>query len=220
MSVAGAGSCIIDAGGCEEVNRYLELCIAFGKCAHFLYDLDSLFAGNLRACVKANGSVQSFLLTAGIGNDFAKYCGELDSRLTSVIDRLVSGSTAPQPLDRLIAFLRSLGSRSQWDANLWAKARVSVMTAISRHRTEVASAVSQVAVEDIEGRLKQIVAALKQKNINLLPGGTMERYLPKYSGDHYQITDEAKRLAFFAEIEGNGKANDRGGIIGTVRRVI
>ncbi|MDP2883629.1 MAG: AAA family ATPase, partial [Ignavibacteria bacterium] len=66
VSVAGAGSCIIDAGGCEEVNRYLDLCIAFGKSAYFLYDLDSLFGGNLRACVKDDGSVQSFLATAGV----------------------------------------------------------------------------------------------------------------------------------------------------------
>ena len=58
VSVAGAGSCIIDAGGCEEVNRYLEFCKAFGKSAYFLYDLDSLFGGNLRSCVKADGSVQ------------------------------------------------------------------------------------------------------------------------------------------------------------------
>ena len=83
VSVAGAGSCIIDAGGCEEVNKYLELCLAFGKKAHFLYDLDSLFQGNLRGCLKADGSVQSFLVAAGVGNDFGKYCGELERKLTT-----------------------------------------------------------------------------------------------------------------------------------------
>jgi predicted ATP-dependent endonuclease of OLD family len=31
VSVAAAGSCVIDAGGNEEVNKYLELCSAFGK---------------------------------------------------------------------------------------------------------------------------------------------------------------------------------------------
>ena len=60
ISVAGAGSCIIDAGGVEEVNQYLKLCLGLGKQAHFVFDLDSLFRGNLRACIKDDESIQSF----------------------------------------------------------------------------------------------------------------------------------------------------------------
>lgn len=201
VSVAGAGSCIIDAGGCEEVNHYLELCMAFDKSAHFLYDLDSLFRGNLRACIRGDGSVQSFLATAGVGNDFSKYCGELDKKLTNVIERLLSLSPLPEALVRLVEFLKKLGPRDQWDGKLWAKARVSIMTAISRNRSALISAISQKDVEDIEGRLRQIVTALKQKNIILLSGGTLERFLPKYTGDHYELTDEDKRKAVMAEIE-------------------
>jgi hypothetical protein len=33
VSMAGAGRCIIDAGGSEEVNHYLALCSALGKTA-------------------------------------------------------------------------------------------------------------------------------------------------------------------------------------------
>jgi hypothetical protein len=98
VSVAGAGSCIIDAGGCEEVNHYLELCSAFGKKAHFLYDLDSLFTGNLRACVRTDGSLQNFLANIGVGSDFAKYCGELDRCLTGLIDKLIAVEDAPPSL--------------------------------------------------------------------------------------------------------------------------
>lgn len=201
VSVAGAGSCIIDAGGCEEVNRYLDLCTAFGKSAYFLYDLDSLFGGNLRACVKGDGSVQSFLATAGVGNNFSRYCGELDGKLTNVIDRLLAVNPVPETLARLVEFLNGLGPRAQWNVKLWVKARVSVMTAISRNRSAVIAVIPQTDIEDIEGRLKQIVAALKQRNVILLPGGTLERYLPKYTGDHYELTDDAKRQAVSAEIE-------------------
>ena len=206
VSVAGAGSCIIDAGGCEEVNRYLDLCIAFGKKAHFLYDLDSLFGGNLRACVKDDGSVQSFLVTAGVGNDFSKYCGELDGKLTAVIDQLIAVSPIPQPLTRLVEILTKPGPRAHWNGKTWSKARVSVMTAISRNRPAIVAAVSQTNIEEIEGRLKQIVLALKQVNIILLPGGTLERYLPKYAGDHYEFTNDAKRKAVEEEIEEMAKA--------------
>ena len=206
VSVAGAGSCIIDAGGCEEVNRYLDLCIAFGKNAYFLYDLDSLFGGNLRACVKDDGSVQNFLATAGVGSDFSKYCGELDRKLTSVIDRLLAINPVPQLLTRLVEFLNNFGPREQWNKKDWAKARVSVMTAISRNRSATITAISQTDIEEIEGRLKRIVIALKQRNVILLPGGTLERYLPKYTGDHYELSDDAKRKAVGEEIEEMAKA--------------
>jgi predicted ATPase len=206
VSVAGAGSCIIDAGGCEEVNGYLDLCLAFSKSAYFLYDLDSLFGGNLRACVRGDGSVQNFLLTAGVGHDFSKYCGQLDAKLTEVVEQLFAANTVPQPLTRLIEFLNKLGPRIHWNKKTWSKARVAVMTAISRERTAVIAATSQTNIEEIEGRLKQIVDALKQRNILLLPGGTLERYLPKYAGDHYELTNDAKRKAVKEEIEEMSKA--------------
>ena len=206
VSVAGAGSCIIDAGGCEEVNRYLELCRAFGKNAHFLYDLDSLFGGNLRSCVRADGSVQNFLATAGAGNDFGRYCGELDSKLTGAIDRLLACSPAPPALARLVAYLSGLGTRANWNGKVWAKARVAVLTAVSRERDAVAATISQADVEEIEGRLNQVVAALRQINIVLLPGGTLERYLPKYVGNPYELAVDAKRQAVSEEIEELGKS--------------
>ena len=200
VSVAGAGSCIIDAGGCEEVNSYLDLCKAFGKSADFLYDLDSLFGGNLRSCVKGDDSVQSFLATAGVGGDFTKYCGELDRKLTAVIDQLLAVDPAPQPLSRVVEFLSEIGPRARWGPKDWSKARIAVMTAISRNRSAVIAAICQTDIEDVEGRLAQIVIALKQKNVILLPGGTLERYLPKYAGDYYELTDDAKRKAVVAEM--------------------
>lgn len=199
VSVAGAGSCIIEAGGAEEVNHYLELCKGLGKEAHFLYDLDSLFRGNLRACIREDQSIQSFLASAGLGNDFGRYCGELDRRLKCLIACLIGIACLPEQLTRLGEFLRSLGERP-WDKGQWGKARTAVMTAISLHREDVA-AVSNKDVVDIEGRLGRIVAALKEQNVHLLPGGTIERYLPCYSGDEYELAENAKQRAVSAEIQ-------------------
>lgn len=199
VSVAGAGSCIIDAGGCEEVNKYLELCIAFGKKAHFLYDLDSLFTGNLRACIKSDGAVQSFLATAGVGGDFVKYCGELDRKLSNVIDCFLAAS--PQgTLSPLTIYLNGFGQRSQWENKILAKARVAVVTALSRHKDEMAAVLSAQDIDEVRGRLNQIVAALKEKNVHLLPGGTLERYLPSYQGNPYDLKDEVKKQAVADEL--------------------
>lgn len=200
VSVAGAGSCIIDVGGCEEVNRYLKLCQRLGKKAHFLYDLDSLFSGHIRDCIKDDTSVQSFLASAGLGNDFGKYCGELEKRLTDIITEILDTPTNGQS-SQLVEFLKDLGERNSWDRAKWAKARTAVMTAISIGKEAMASSTSPAFVENIEGRLKQIITTLKEKNIHLLPGGTIERYLPCYSGNPYKITESAKRKAVFEEIE-------------------
>ena len=200
VSVAGAGSCIIDVGGCEEVNRYLKLCQRLGKKAHFLYDLDSLFSGHIRDCIKDDSSVQSFLASAGLGNDFGKYCGDLEGQLTDIIIKILDTPTNSQ-LSQLFEVLKNLGERKSWDKAKWAKARTAVMTAISIDKEAVASATSLALVKNIEGRLKQIITTLKEKNIHLLPGGTIERYLPCYSGNPYKITESAKRKAVFEEIE-------------------
>jgi hypothetical protein len=60
---------------------------------------------------------------------------------------------------------------------------------------------SQQVMSDIEGQRDKIVEVLKQKRVYLLPGGTIERYLPAYAGDHYELTDEAKKRAVAAESE-------------------
>ena len=199
-SVAGAGSCIIDAGGAEEVNHYFRLCQGLGKTAHFLYDLDSIFSGNLRACIKDDESIQSFLASAGLGSDFGKYCGRLEKELTGLIAQLLSAEL-PENLHPLSTFLKGIGEKSQWKPDQWKKARTAVMTAISRHRADIASVVSPQILEDVEGRRTQILTALNEKNIHVLPGGTLERYLPHYKGDEYTLSPDAKRQAVYAEIE-------------------
>ena len=80
-SLAGAGSCVIDANGVDEVNQYLKLSQGLGKSAHFLYDLDALFRGTLRRCIDEDQSIQNFLIVAGLGDNIAKYCGTLDQKL-------------------------------------------------------------------------------------------------------------------------------------------
>ena len=199
FAVEAAGSCIIEAGGAEEVNHYLNLCLGFGKDAHFLYDLDSLFSGNLRSCIKDDETVQSFLATAGLGGSFARYCGDLDKALKPLIDQLRDVSL-PTQLEPLGDYLMGLGEQP-WESGKWGKARTAVMTAISRHREQMAAVLSETAIADIEGRRNQVIGALEEKSIHVLPGGTLERYLPSYAGGEYQLNENAKSSAVQAEVQ-------------------
>ena len=200
VSAAAAGSCIIDCGGVEEVTHYLTLCRALGKKAHFVYDLDSLFTGRLRSCIGDDNSIRSLLASAGVGGPFASYVGKLDQLLTDLIDALLTRSLDGdlEPLDR---YLGQFGpNRKEWKKDQLAKARVAVMTAIDSNRAAIVSEVSQDAVEDIEGRWGMILATLVDKNIHVLPGGTIERYLPSFCGDLFDPRSEAKRNAVEAEL--------------------
>ena len=58
----------------------------------------------------------------------------------------------------------------------------------------------QTLISDIQGRLGQIIAILRQVNVILLPGGALEHYLPAYSGDLYDLKDAAKQIAVESEI--------------------
>ncbi|HSW12821.1 MAG TPA: AAA family ATPase [Solimonas sp.] len=200
VSMAAAGSCVIDAGGNEEVNQYLDLCSHLGKRAFFLYDLDSLFRGNLRARIRGDAGVKAALTASGLGADFGTYCGALESKLTVIADQLLGIAIPPAALSELIAFLTSLGIRKEWTPDKHPKARVAILTALSRFRADLVAATSAGDVDDIEGRLRRICDVLRGQNVLLLPGGTLERYLPSYTGNPYKIDDEAKSAAVVAEI--------------------
>lgn len=199
VSAAGAGSCIIDAGGVEEVNNYLNLCLSLGKQAYFIYDLDSLFKGKLRSCIRDDESIQGFLASAGLGSSFGSAFGLLEGDIKQLIDTLSSSGMSGN-LTGLENFLNGLGPQSKWGNQGWPKARVAVMTAIGKYRQEMVSATSQSEIEGIEGRRDQILQSLKERNIYVLPGGTLERYLPHFSGDEYQPRDGAKKSAVEAEL--------------------
>lgn len=201
VSAAAAGSCIIDCSGVEEVNHYLKLCYVLGKVAHFVYDLDSLFKGRLRSCIGDDDSISSILASAGIGTNFGQYVGDLDKCLTEVIDLLLTKSLGGD-LEPLGNFFSKLGEdRKQWNKEKLARARVAVMTVFSQSRDEVTSIVPQHTVEEIEGRWRKILEILADKNIHVLPGGTIERYLPHFAGDVLNPSPNAKGNAVAAELK-------------------
>ena len=199
VSLASAGSCIIDVGGRDELSYYLKLCKGLGKSAHFVYDLDSLFNGTLRSCIGEDNKVKGFLIDAGCGDNFVRYCGELDRKLTSLIDDIMS-SDRPESLDSLVEYFHSLGNKSSWEREQRGKARTAALIAVGLHRDEMENKWS-TRISDVEGRLNKVVEILGQVRVKLLTKGALEAYLPSYTGNPYRVSDEAKRSAVKEEIE-------------------
>ena len=207
LSLFGAGSCIIEAGGSGEVTKYLMLCRALGKDAHFLYDLDSLFRGTLKRSVSDDEAILGFLATAGMGLEFGGYFGLFERDITEAIKTL-ENAELPDAIVPLGRYLKKLGVRANWTSDDWAKARVAALTALSRHRLALTEVLGDKVVEALEGRRSQIVKALEELGVHVLAGGTLERYLPHFSGDEYELGDSAKNAALTAELSELGRVWD------------
>ncbi len=200
VSITAAGSCVIEAGGCEVVNKYLILCRHLGKSAYFLYDLDSLFSGKLRQCIQADESVSGFLAELGLGADFSKYVGALDKVLHESITKI---SESQSDAFRLKQFVSELGDAGTIISGTNSPiAKLAILYDLENNRQELESLLDASIVQDIAGRLSKILAALSSKRVFLLPAGTLEDYLPSHTGSHYgKKSDDIKRATVAHEIE-------------------
>lgn len=208
VSVSAAGSCIIDVGGVEEVNKFLELCAYFDKNAFFVFDLDSLFIGSLRKCIGDGEGVGEFLANLGLGSSLVNYCGELDKKLTEAVRKVFIAATIDE-INELKKYLSKLDPDGKFEDNKkLAKARVAVLIAMRIHPKAIAEIISNTLTQDIEGRLGQILQTLSTKNVFVLPGGALEHYLPSFKGNIFELNDAAKRGAVEDEIAFLSKCED------------
>jgi len=196
VSITAAGSCLIDVGGCEELTKYVDLCRHYGKEAYFLFDLDSLFLGSLRQCLRNDGTITEFLANLGLGSDFAGYCGQLDQALTSAVRAIEAAQNEYGKIEELRTYFGTIKDNS----DKLQRQRVAVLIEIAANPNAMLPNVTAPSVRDIKGRLRQIQDALRLKRVILLGGGALEHYLPLYVGDRYALNDGAKKKAVAAEI--------------------
>ena len=143
----------------------------------------------------------------GLGGDFAKYCGELDRKLTEAV-KLIQKCDLPEVADLRRYFTKIAGGVELRDKQLQ-KARVAFLVNLDRSWEALVAATSESLVSDIQGRLAQVTLALRQVNVIVLPGGALEHYLPSYTGDFYELTDVAKRAAVERETALLASGTDR-----------
>ena len=199
VSITAAGSCLIEVGGREELNRYVQLCTALGKEAYFFYDLDSLFLGNLRQCVNEEYKISELGAALGLGDNFARYCGELDKVLTKVIEKIRNCES--DELSELREYLNGLLKNGKNDAQKLGKARVAVLVKLNQCEDAIRQVLSGQHTTNIKGRLDQITIMLRTLRIILLPGGALEHYLPSFNGNKFDLREIPKRNAVHEELE-------------------
>lgn len=200
VSMEAAGSCVIDVGGAQEVDKYLKLAHLMGKAAYFLYDLDSLYTGSLRACVRADEKITSFLSSLGVSEDFGKACGELDRRLTDLINSILATNPIDDALAPLRSFLNSLVVDGRIDGPKLPRARVALLIQLAADKSSLTNVAADTSLNLIEAKLKQLAMALEERNVFLLTEGALEHYLPSYQGDKFFLSVGSKRQVVEEEI--------------------
>lgn len=201
VSMEGSGSCVIDVGGNSEIALYHKLIEAFNKKAKYIYDLDSIFnSKQLRSNADSDEKIKTFLAKIGAGSEFQKYCGELEQLLTKVIKSVKYSVSTNLQIIELQEYLKKVYSDETNKEGL-KKARIAILIHLDKYRQTLVHILTELKVTEIEGKLQNILGALKAQSVFLLKGGALEHYLPSYTGNIYEINDSVKRQTIESEIE-------------------
>lgn len=196
----GSGSCVIDVGGNSEIALYHKLIEAFRKKAKYIYDLDSIFTRALRSNADTDDKIKIFLAKIGAGVEFQTYCGELEKLLTKSIAKIKDINSLNPKFIELQDYLKKVLESDDKKERL-KKARLAVLIHIDKYRQTIVDEITELSVLEIEGKLNNILGALKSQDVFLLKGGALEHYLPTYTGNIYEINDSIKRQTIEKETE-------------------
>ncbi len=200
VSMEGSGSCVIDVGGNSEIAIYHKLIEGFKKKAKYIYDLDSIFTRALRTNAETDDKIKIFLAKIGAGAEFQTYCGELEKLLTKSI-AIINASTSVHPkIIELQSYLKKV-LESEDKKDRLKKARLALLIHLDKYRPSIVDILTELNVLEIEGKMNNIIGALKAQDVFLLKGGALEHYLPSYTGNIYEINDAIKRQTIEKETE-------------------
>lgn len=201
VSMEGSGSCVIDVGGNSEIALYHKLIEAFNKKAKYIYDLDSIFNGKqLRINANSDENVKTYLAKIGAGPAFQNYCGELEKLLTEAIKTVKEAESKNPKTIELQDYLKNVYSNPTNKDGL-KKARIAILIHLDKYRLTLVGILTELKVLEIEGKLQNILEALKAQSVFLLKGGALEHYLPSYTGNIYDVNDSVKKQTIEKEIE-------------------
>lgn len=200
VSMEGSGSCVIDVGGNTEIALYHKLIEAFNKKANYIYDLDSIFTRALRSNADTDDKIKTFLAKIGAGAEFQTYCGELEKLLTKTIALIKDVTSLNPQIIELQDYLKKVLESEDKKERL-KKARLAILIHLDKHRQTFVKELTELKVLEIEGKLNNILRALKAQDVYLLKGGALEHYLPTYTGNIYEINDSIKRQTIEKETE-------------------
>ncbi|HTN06533.1 ATP-dependent nuclease [Agriterribacter sp.] len=197
-NISASGSSIIDVGGKDELAVFFRLCKKLNIKARIIADLDAFFKGKLREVAQEDENCVKYIQENGLGTDFGNLIGELDRKLKSVADELITKTTTDIEVNHIIEYLKPIIGiadkrnsviTSMLIALIKFKDRVFVELSLSHHGE----------VNYILSRAKHLLEAFKAANIFIFPNGEIEHYYTQTTIDYLNITDKEKNNSFHTE---------------------
>jgi len=196
--IGSSGSCIIDVGGKDELAVFFRLCMKLDINPVIIADLDALFKGKLRESLCGNEKSNLYIQEKGIGESLSAEIGDLDVKLKTIAEDLLTKTSDNSDVTHLIEHLKTYIVDSRID-NI-EQFRLSMLLGLIRFKDEIEEVVSdrkENTINLILGRIEHIFKAAKECNIHFIPIGELEHYYTQTALDYLNITN--KDTAFHAE---------------------
>lgn len=197
-NISASGSSIIDVGGKDELAVFFRLCKKLKIKARIIADLDSFFKGKLREVAQNDEFCIKHIQENGLGTDLANLIGELDRKLKSVADEIITKTTNNEDIIHLINYLKPIiGIADKRNVVITA-----MLMALVKFKDKIIALVSlpqQGEINYILPRFKHLLEAFIAANIYIFPKGEIEHYYTQTSIDYLNFTDKDKNTSFHVE---------------------
>ncbi|NVN17479.1 AAA family ATPase [Muricauda sp. HICW] len=205
VSFEGAGSCIIDVGGNNQIVNYFYLSEYLGKHSYYIFDLDSLFTYKLRKGADTSDLIKDYLSSIGAGENFQSAVSDLERSLKQHIEK-IRDNEVPESLSELKRFIeRSLAENN---SDSWRKARIAFLIQLNTNKDSFQDFIENRSLIFIKSKIDSLISSLKKNQVYLLENGALENYFPSYQGNKYKIQEDLKRKTLEDELQIITQLND------------
>ena len=207
-SSEGAGSCVIPSIGKNEAEIFLMLCNTLGKKAVFLFDLDAIFDQRMKVGVSRIRGFEDSIAKAGHGK-IDDLLGTILSKLTECDAQIVGKTSEDSPIE-LEVLLKYCAEKAGTSGLV--RRRIAILKAIRSYPGLMQQLLGGRASE-LNGFVMAAIQHLQNVDIHVLANGSLENYLPSYSGSRYQIPDDAKSRVVAEECEWMSQKRSRNELV-------
>lgn len=197
-NISASGSSIIDVGGKDELAVFFRLCKKLNIKARIIADLDAFFKGKLREVAQEDEYCTKYIQENGLGTDLSNLIGELDRKLKSIADELITKSVTDADINHIIDYLKPIiGIADKRNSVI-----TSMLIAIVKFKDKIFAELSPVQQGEINyviPRFKHLLDAFKAANIFIFPKGEIEHYYTQTEIDYLNFTDKDKNISFHTE---------------------
>ncbi len=186
MNIGASGSSVIDVGGKDELGVFFKISKKLKLDCRIIADYDAFFRGKIREVVQCDERATTFFQQAGLGTDIARAIGEIEQKLKSIADNIVTKITADVDILALTNYLKPIISEPEKRHDVIC----SMFLAVVRFEEKIKNTVDANQKNDVTyimPRFRKICEAFEKANLFIIPNGELEHYFKGSTIDYLNI---------------------------------